>query len=391
MKQDHEVETATSGDHIDLVEWYFQQGWTDGLPVVPPTPATVAAMVEALGGDAERLETRVPPRWGNLTREVLAINLVLAGCLPSYAPVVRAAILALCSPHFNLNGIQATTHMAAPLLVVNGPVRGEIGMNAGANVFGSGTRANATIGSAVRLVLLNVGGAWPGDLDKSTLGPPRQVHLLHRRERSSEPLGPVSRGTGLPARRQHGVLHRDRGATQCHQPPGERPAGGARQHRLGDEHHRPQQRRQQRVMRRGHRTGTRRDHRRPRLDAQRRPALPLVAHDEHLRRHQLQRPLRHDLQPESAEVVSTRTRRADPDRAVARRHSPVRRRRRGGPVLRVSPRLGTHDVARCYGRSTGGPQQVESAAWTAPASCERRRLFRLQATGFGRSREPISL
>ena len=170
MKQDQEPPTATSGEQVDLVEWYFEAGWTDGLPVVPPTPETVAAMVEALGGDPQRLETRVPPRWGNLTREVLAINMVLAGCKPAYAPVVRAAILALCRPHFNLNGIQATTHMAAPLLVVNGPVRGEIGMNAGANVFGSGNRANATIGRAVRLVLLNVGGAWPDDLDKSTLG-----------------------------------------------------------------------------------------------------------------------------------------------------------------------------------------------------------------------------
>ncbi len=196
MKQDQEVETGTRGEHIDLVEWYFDQGWTDGLPVVPPTPATVAAMVEALGGDAERLEGRVAPRWGNLTREVLAINLVLAGCRPSYAPVVRAAMLALCSSHFNLNGIQATTHMAAPLLVVNGPVRGEIGMNAGANVFGSGTRANATIGRAIRLILLNVGGAWPGDLDKSTLGHPGKYSFCIAENEEASPWAPyhVERG-----------------------------------------------------------------------------------------------------------------------------------------------------------------------------------------------------
>ena len=196
MKQDQEGETATNGEHLDLVEWYFEQGWTDGLPVVPPTPPAVAAMVEALGGDAERLETRVPPRWGNLTREVLAINLVLAGCRPSYAPVVRAAILALCGPHFNLHGIQATTHMAAPLLVVNGPVRGEIGMNAGANVFGSGNRANATIGRAVRLVLLNVGGAWPGDLDKSTLGHPGKYSFCIAENEEASPWAPyhVERG-----------------------------------------------------------------------------------------------------------------------------------------------------------------------------------------------------
>jgi hypothetical protein len=190
MKQDQDVQTAVGADHIDLVEWYFEQGWTDGLPVVPPTPESVSAMVEALGGDAERLESRVPPRWGNLTREVLAINMVLAGCRPAYAPVVRAAMLALCSSHFNLNGIQATTHMAAPLLVVNGPVRDELGMNAGANVFGSGNRANATIGRAIRLVLLNVGGAWPGDLDKSTLGHPGKYTFCIAENEDASPWVP---------------------------------------------------------------------------------------------------------------------------------------------------------------------------------------------------------
>ncbi len=177
-------------DQIDLVEWYFEQGWTDGLPVVPPTPETVAAMVAALGGDPNHLEARVPPRWGNLTREVLAVNLVLAGCKPAYAPVVRAAILALCGSHFNLNGIQATTHMAAPLLVVNGPIRHAIGMNAGANVFGSGNRANATIGRALRLIMLNVGGGWPGDLDKSTLGHPGKYTFCIAEHAEASPWAP---------------------------------------------------------------------------------------------------------------------------------------------------------------------------------------------------------
>lgn len=161
-----------SENQTDLVEWYFDQGWTDGLPVVPPTPATVTPMVDALGGDSDLIEASVPPRRGNLTREVLAVNCVMAGCLPAYAPVVRAALVAMCSPPFNLNGIQATTHVAAPLVVVNGPIRRAIGMNAGSGVFGPGNRANATIGRAIRLVLLNVGGARPGELDKSTLGHP---------------------------------------------------------------------------------------------------------------------------------------------------------------------------------------------------------------------------
>src|SRR5947209_8157494 len=162
----------------DLVEWYFEQGWTDGLPVVPPTREQVDAFVEALGGDPQLVECKVPPRHGSLTREVLAINMVMAGCKAEYAPVVRAAMLALTAQAFNLNGVQATTHMAAPLLVVNGPIAREIGMNGDCNAFGSGNRANATIGRALRLVLLNVGGGWPAELDKSTLGHPGKTYAI---------------------------------------------------------------------------------------------------------------------------------------------------------------------------------------------------------------------
>ena len=126
----------------------------------------------ALGGNPGFVECKVAPRWGGLTREVLAINMVMAGCKPEYAPVVRAAMLALTDPRFNLNGVQATTHMASPLLIVNGPIAREIGMNGGANAFGSGNRANATIGRAIRLILLNVGGGRAPELDKCTLGNP---------------------------------------------------------------------------------------------------------------------------------------------------------------------------------------------------------------------------
>jgi len=166
------VDASAVPESTDLVEWYYEQGYSDGLPVVPPTPDKLAAMLEALGGEPQKVEARVPPRWGGLTRVVLALNMVMAGCKPEYAPVVRAAMLALCEPAFNLNGVQATTHMACPLLVVNGPIARKIGMNAGCNAFGSGNRANATIGRAIRLILLNVGGGWPGELDKSTLGHP---------------------------------------------------------------------------------------------------------------------------------------------------------------------------------------------------------------------------
>jgi hypothetical protein len=183
----------------DLVEWYFDQGWTDGLPIVPPTRASVDAAVEALGGDPCLVECKVPPRHGSLTREVLAINMVMAGCRPEYAPVVRAAILALTQKAFNLNGVQATTHMAAPLLVVNGPIAREIGMNGDCNAFGSGNRANATIGRALRLVLLNVGGGWPGDLDKSTLGHPGKYTYCVAENEAASPWAPYHVEKGFSA------------------------------------------------------------------------------------------------------------------------------------------------------------------------------------------------
>ena len=214
----------------DLVEWYFAQGWTDGLPVVPPTRQRVDEFVAALGGEPDLVECKVPPRRGSLSREVLAINMVMAGCKPEYAPVVRAAILALTAKAFNLNGVQATTHMAAPLLIVNGPVAQAIGMNGDCNAFGSGNRANATIGRALRLVLLNVGGGRPGDLDKSTLGHPGKYSLLRRREREGEPVGALSRRKRLRSGRLDGFRPSRRAAAQRHQPCRQRRRGHPRQH-----------------------------------------------------------------------------------------------------------------------------------------------------------------
>ena len=178
------------GDETDLVEAYFERGWTDGLPVVPPTPEKIHAMVEALGGEPGFVECKVAPRWGLLTREVMAINMVMAGCKPAYAPVVRAAMLALTDQAFNLNGVQATTHVAAPLVIVNGPVGRGIGMNAAGNAFGSGNRANATIGRAIRLMLLNVGGGWPPELDKSTLGHPGKYSYCVAENEAQSPFAP---------------------------------------------------------------------------------------------------------------------------------------------------------------------------------------------------------
>ncbi|SAL26969.1 hypothetical protein AWB69_02037 [Caballeronia udeis] len=181
---------ATVPADVDLVEYYYERGFSDGLPVVPPTQEKVDEIVARLGGDASFVEARIAPRWGDLTREVLAINMVMAGCKPEYTPVVLAAVKALTDQAFNLNGVQATTHVASPLLIVNGPIAREIGMNGGVNAFGSGNRANATIGRALRLIMLNVGGGWPGDLDKSTLGHPGKYTYCVTENEAQSPLAP---------------------------------------------------------------------------------------------------------------------------------------------------------------------------------------------------------
>src|SRR5580692_11642307 len=176
--------------NTDLIELYYERGWSDGLPVVPPTQEKIDAVVAALGGEPQFVECKVAPRWGALTREILAINMVMAGCRPEYAPIVRAAMLALTDRAFNLNGVQATTHVASPLIVVNGPLAAEVGMNGGPNAFGSGNRANATIGRAVRLIMLNVGGGWPPDFDKSTLGHPGKYSYCVAENELDSPFAP---------------------------------------------------------------------------------------------------------------------------------------------------------------------------------------------------------
>ncbi|QFT99840.1 hypothetical protein FIU85_21150 (plasmid) [Roseovarius sp. THAF8] len=174
----------------DLVEFYFEQGWTDGLPVVPPTREKIDQVIAVLGGSPDFVECKVPPRWGALNREVLAANVVMAGCKPEYAIVVRAALLAMTERPFNLNGVQATTHMASPLVIVNGPIAAELEMNGGANAFGSGNRANATIGRAIRLIMLNVGGGRAPDLDKCTLGNPAKYTYCICENEADSPYAP---------------------------------------------------------------------------------------------------------------------------------------------------------------------------------------------------------
>ncbi len=157
-------------DAEEAIELYYQKGWTDGLPVVPPTERRVREFLESCGRGPEEVVGAVPQRNRTLTAEKVAINAIMAGCLPSYAPVVMAAVEALTSDRFNLHGSTTSTGGAAPLIVVSGPVAEELGINSGVNLFGPGFRANATIGRSLRLVLMNLCDSRPGVLDRATLG-----------------------------------------------------------------------------------------------------------------------------------------------------------------------------------------------------------------------------
>lgn len=178
-------------DALAAIEYCYAQGWTDGLPVVPPTERAVAAAIAATGRPAGEIAARIPPREGVATIEKIAINAVLAGCRPEYLPVVVAAIEAMADPIFNLNGVQACTDAAAPLLIVNGPVVDEIGLNAAGNALGQGWRANATIGRAIRLILMNLGGGYPQETDLSTLGQPAKYSYCFAENVAASPWEPL--------------------------------------------------------------------------------------------------------------------------------------------------------------------------------------------------------
>ena len=179
---------------------YQEHGWTDGLPIVPPTDDAVAEFLCWTDRDPREVLGVLPPRQGEATVEKIAINAVMAGCKPEYLPVVITAIEALADPLFNLDSVQATTHPVAPLIVVNGPIGRELGINAGYNAFGQGFRANVTIGRAVRLVLRNLLEVRPGELDRSTLGHPGKLTwCVAEDEEGGVPWRPLGSERGIPA------------------------------------------------------------------------------------------------------------------------------------------------------------------------------------------------
>jgi AhpC/TSA family len=187
------MDAATASDELEEM---FERGWTDGLPVIPPTAERVEKM---LGGyDGALSLGPVPPAMGELTLARLAACAVLAGCRPEYFPVVVAAAQAALDPAFNLHGQAVTTQPAGQLIVVNGPVRHRLGLNTGMGALGPGNRANLTIGRALRLMVTLTGGGRPGTLDRSTLGQMGKVGFCIAEDEEVSPWPPLSveRGFG---------------------------------------------------------------------------------------------------------------------------------------------------------------------------------------------------
>jgi hypothetical protein len=185
------------GSDEDEMEAIYERGWTDGLPVVPPTRERVMRMLAATTRDPQQVLGLCPPNLEPLTVEKVAINAVMAGCKPAHLPVVIAAVQAALDPAFAMHGVLATTMFVGPVVVVNGPIRRQIGMNALGNALGQGNRANATIGRALQLVIRNVGGGRPQEVDRANLGSPGKYTYCFAEDEEGSFWEPLSTDFGV--------------------------------------------------------------------------------------------------------------------------------------------------------------------------------------------------
>jgi hypothetical protein len=186
------IDVAALEDEFELM---FQRGWTDGLPVVPPTEERVLRMLQGTTRAPDEIVAVVPPDLVEVTVEKVAIAAVMAGCLPEYLPWVLTAVEAACNDTFNMHGVLATTMPVGPVLVCSGPGTRAIGMNSGMNAFGQGNRANSTIGRALQLLVRNVGGGRPGEVDRATHGNPGKLSFCFA-EHPDSPFGALAEAQG---------------------------------------------------------------------------------------------------------------------------------------------------------------------------------------------------
>ncbi len=188
------VEFAALEDEFEAM---FDRGWTDGLPVIPPTEARVLKMLTGTDQDPQTIVARVPPDLNDVTIEQVAVNAVMAGAKPEYLPVILAAVQAACSDKFNMHGLLATTFFSGPIIVVNGPITKRIGMNSEGNVFGQGNRANLTIGRTLQLVIRNLGGGRPGEIDMAAHGSPGKLAFCFAEREFDSPFEPLAQSRGI--------------------------------------------------------------------------------------------------------------------------------------------------------------------------------------------------
>ncbi len=193
------IELAQADEWSDLQIEFAARGWSDGLPLVPPTEARVSAMVGGSGLRADLVIGEVAPKMGVATVECIAINAVMAGCQPEHMPLLVTVVQAMTDPIFNLKTIQATTHPVAPLLIVGGPLAQRLNINCGSGLFGPGPWSNGVIGRAIRLILLNIGGGHPGEIDKATMGQPGKFSYCIAENEAASPWPSLRAERGFAA------------------------------------------------------------------------------------------------------------------------------------------------------------------------------------------------
>ncbi|MBI4308609.1 MAG: hypothetical protein HY684_07380 [Chloroflexi bacterium] len=185
-------------DTFEWLELAYRNRWTDGLPVIPPVREKVEEMIDYIGLAPDHMVGIVPPKMGNATIEKLAIQCVMAGCRPEYFPVVLAALQAMLEEPFNLNGVQCTAHDVAPLIIVSGPIVKQLEFNYSFGQFGGGSRANATVGRAIRLILWNIGGGYTGEPDRATNSHPGRYTYCIAENPDANPWPPLHSDFGVP-------------------------------------------------------------------------------------------------------------------------------------------------------------------------------------------------
>ena len=190
--------TVEFPDDVATVSREFAaRGWSDGLPVIPPTEERVAAMLAGTPRAPLEVIGILPPRRGEATVHAIAVNAVMAGCAPEHMPVLIAAVQAISHPEFNLSGVNATTHPVSLFLLVTGPIAADLGIHAGSGCLGPGFPANATLGRALRLIQLTVSGAWPGSGDRSTQATPAKLAFCATENLEASPWPPFHTTRGF--------------------------------------------------------------------------------------------------------------------------------------------------------------------------------------------------